>query len=60
MTRAYLLDLRKKVMSFMAGRSRKRETAKVLGIGEDTIYRGMRREKAGDLSLKRRQFFPNK
>jgi len=47
MARAYSLDLRKKVMSFITSGGGKREASKIFGIGEDTIYRWMRREKAG-------------
>ena len=38
MGRAYSLDLRQKVMSFISQGGRKREAARVFGIGEDTIY----------------------
>ncbi len=60
MARAYSLDLRRKVMSFITSGGRKREAARVFGVGEDTIYRWMRREKAGDLSPKKRTDFPQK
>lgn len=60
MARAYSLDLRKKVMSFITSGGGKREASKIFGIGEDTIYRWMRREKAGDLSAKKRIDFPRK
>lgn len=60
MARAYSIDLRRKVMSFIAGGSSKREAARVFGIGEDTIYRWARREKAGDIAPKKRIFLPKK
>jgi|SRR5579872_3866865 len=60
MARAYSLDLRKKVISFIAQGGGKREASKVFGIGEDTIYRWIRRDKTGDLSPKKRTEFPRK
>lgn len=60
MARAYSLDLRKKVMSYIAQGGSKREAAKLFEIGEDTIYRWARRQKTGDLSPKKRTHFPQK
>ena len=60
MGRAYSLDLRQKVMSFISQGGRKREAARVFGIGEDTIYRWIRRDKSGDLAAKKRIDFPTK
>jgi putative transposase len=60
MIHAYSLDLREKVMAFIASGSSKREAAKVFNIGEDTIYRWLRRQKAGNLAPKKRTDFPRK
>ncbi len=60
MARAYTLDLRKKVMSFVSRGGSKREAARLFNIGEDTIYRWVRREKSGELSAKKRLHFPRK
>jgi len=60
MVRAYSIDLRKKGVSFIASGGGKREAAKVFSVGEDTIYRWLKREKAGDLSPKKRTEFPRK
>jgi len=60
MARAYSLDLRKKVISFVTKGGRKREAAKLFNIGEDTIYRWIRQNKSGDLSPKKRTHFPTK
>jgi transposase len=60
MARAYSLDLRKKVISFITQGVSKREAAKVFNIGEDTIYRWIRLAKSGDLSAKKRTDFPTK
>jgi len=38
MARAYSLDLRKKVINFIAQGGEKREAGKVFNIGEDTIF----------------------
>ena len=60
MAKAYSLDLRKKVIAFVAQCGSKREAARTFNIGEDTIYRWVRRNKAGDLSPKKRTDFPRK
>jgi transposase len=60
MARAYSLDLRNKVISFISQGGSKREAAKMFDIGEDTIYRWMRLNKLGDLSAKKRTDFPTK
>ena len=60
MAKAYSLDLRKKVISFVAQGGSKRAAAKLFNIGEDTIYRWIRRDKSGDLSAKKRTDFPTK
>ena len=60
MARAYALDLRKKVMVFIGKGGGKSEAARVFNRGEDTIYRWLRLEKAGDLSAKRRTHFTRK
>ena len=54
------MGLRKKVINFIAQGGEKREAAKVYNIGEDTIYRWLRRAKAGDLKPKKRTKFPRK
>jgi transposase len=60
MARAYSLDLRNKVISFISQGGSKREAAKMFDIGEDTIYRWMRLNKLGDLNAKKRTDFPTK
>ena len=60
MARAYSLDLRQKVISFISQGGSKREAAKVFNIGEDTIYRWQRRHKLGDLNPKKRTNFQTK
>lgn len=60
MARAYSLDLRNKVISFISQGGSKREAAKMFDIGEDTIYRWMRLNKLGDISAKKRKDFPTK
>jgi transposase len=60
MGRAYSLDLREKVMSFIASGGSKKEASKVFSIGEDTVYRWIRRLKQGDLRAKKRHTFPHK
>ncbi|MGL5784037.1 MAG: IS630 transposase-related protein [Alphaproteobacteria bacterium] len=60
MAKAYSLDLRQKVISFIAQGGRKREAAKIFGIGEDTVYRWLRRHKSGTLVAKKRTHFPTK
>jgi putative transposase len=60
MAKWYSLDLREKVISFISQGGGKREAAKIFGIGEDTIYRWIRREKAGELEAKKRTEFPIK
>ena len=60
MARAYSLDLRKKVISFVAQGGSKRAAAKMFDIGEDTIYRWMRLSKLGNLAPKKRTDFPTK
>ena len=59
MARAYSLDLREKVLSFVARGGNKRKAAQVFNIGEDTIYRWLRLKRTGDIRAKKRtQFFP--
>ncbi len=60
MAKAYSLDLRKKVISFVTKGGSKREAAKLFNIGEDTIYRWIRRDKLGDLAPRKRTDFPTK
>jgi len=60
MSKAYLLYLRAKVISFINQGKSKREAGKVLNIGEDTIYRWIRRDKEGSLSPKKRSDFSTK
>ncbi|NDB84782.1 MAG: transposase [Alphaproteobacteria bacterium] len=60
MSRCYSLDLRTKVISFISQGGGKREASRVFNIGEDTVYRWIRRDKAGDLSPKKRTNFPRK
>ena len=60
MAKAYSLDLRKKVIFFVAKGGRKREAAKLFNIGEDTIYRWIRQNKLGELAPKKRTNFPTK
>jgi transposase len=60
MARAYSLDLRNKVISFISQGGSKREAAKMFDIGEDTIYRWKRLNKLGDISAKKRKDFPTK
>lgn len=61
MTKAYSLDLREKVISFVKQGHSKREASKVFNIGEDTIYRWLRRLNAGEsLCAKKRTHFATK
>ena len=60
MAKAYSLDLRKKVISFVAQGGSKRTAAKLFNMGEDTIYQWIRRDKLGDLAPKKRTEFPTK
>lgn len=60
MAKAYSLDLRKKVISFVSQGGSKREAVKIFGISEDTLYRWLRREKIGELAPKKRVNFPRK
>lgn len=60
MAKAYSLDLRKKVISFVAQGGSKRTAAKLFNMGEDTIYRWIRRDNLGDLAPKKRTEFPTK
>lgn len=61
MARAYSLDLREKVISFVKQGHSKREASKVFNIGEDTIYRWLRRLKAGEsLTAKKRTHYATK
>ena len=50
MARAYSEDLREKVISYIMSGGNKREAARVFKIGEDTVYRWLRLQKAEDLS----------
>lgn len=60
MARAYSLDLRNKVMDFILQGGAKREASRIFGIGEDSVYRWIRRYNAGDLRPKKRVFLPKK
>lgn len=60
MAKAYSLDLRKKVISFITHGGSKRDAAKFFNIGEDTVYRWIRLKKSGDLSPKKRTSLPKK
>ena len=60
MAKAYSLDLRKKVISFVSKGGSKREAARIFNLGEDTIYRWIRRAKAGSLAPKKRTDFKTK
>lgn len=60
MAKAYSIDLRNKVILFIASGSSKREASRVFNIGEDTIYRWLRRAKNGNLAPKKREDFPRK
>jgi putative transposase len=60
MAKEYSLDLRKKVISFVTKGGSKREAAKLFTIGEDTVYRWIRRDKLRDLAPKKRTDFPTK
>lgn len=60
MARAYTLDLREKVISFINRGGGRREASKLFSIGEDTIYRWIRRNKSGDLAPKKRTDFRTK
>lgn len=60
MRKAYSLDLREKVMAYIASGGGKREASKVFNIGEDTIYRWIRRQKAGSLAAIKRTQYPCK
>ena len=60
MGRAYSLDLREKVIAFINQGGSKRQASKIFGVGEDTIYRWIRREKQGKLAPKKRVKYPQK
>jgi putative transposase len=60
MARAYSHTLREKVMTFVNQGGSKREASRVYNIGENTIYRWIRRFKAGNLKPKERTDFPRK
>ncbi len=60
MVKAYSLDLREKVISFISGGKCKREASKVFSIGEDTIYRWLRLYKIGNLAPKKHKEYPRK
>ena len=61
MEKAYSLDLREKIISFVRQGHSKREASKVFNIGEDTIYRWLRRFNAGEpLLAKKRTHFVTK
>ena len=60
MGHAYSIDLRKKVIALIASGSSKREAARIFNIGEDTIYRWLRRYKTGDLAPKKPTHLPRK
>ena len=61
MAKAYSLDLREKVISFVRQGHSKREASKVFNLGEDTIYCWLRLLKAGEpLLAKKRTHFVTK
>ena len=60
MARAYTLDLREKVISFIDRGGSKRDAAQAFNIGEDTVYRWIRRKKEGNLAAKKRTDFSTK
>ena len=60
MVKAYSLDLREKVISFIRRGKSKREASKIFSIGEDTIYRWLRLHKIGNLSPKKYKEYPRK
>jgi transposase len=60
MGKAYSLDLREKVISFISRGKSKRESSKVFTIGEDTIYRWLRLHKAKNLAPKKYKEYPRK
>lgn len=61
MAKAYSIDLRERVISFVKQGHSKREASKVFNIGEDTIYRWLRRLKMGEpLVAKKRTHFATK
>ena len=60
MARAYSEDLREKVISYIMSGGNKREAARVFKIGEDTVYRWLRLQKAEDLRTKKRTVYPRK
>lgn len=60
MVKAYSLDLREKVISFVKGGRSKREASQLFAIGEDTIYRWLRLDKTGNLAPKKYKEYPRK
>jgi transposase len=60
MARAYSLELREKVLSFVVRGGSKRKAAQVFNVGEDTIYRWLRLKKTGDIQAKKRTQFSSK
>lgn len=60
MPKVYSLDLREKVVAFIAGGSSKREASRVFKLGEATIYRWVKREEEGNLKAKKRSQYSSK
>ena len=60
MSKAYSLDFRSKVVSFISKGGKKRAAAKLFDIGEDTIYRWLRLSKRGSLAPKKRTDYKEK
>jgi putative transposase len=50
MAKAYSLDLREKVMSFLSAGKKKREAMEVFGLSLKTIYRWIKRKEKGMLA----------
>ena len=60
MARAYSLDFRKSVVTYIQNGGSKREASRVFRIGEDTIYRWQRLAKKGSLEAKKRTEYKRK
>jgi len=60
MAKAYSIDLRRAVISFIESGGSKRDASKLFGVGESAIYSWLRRQKMGDLGAKKRTDFPRK
>ena len=60
MGKTYSKDLRERVVQYVKMGNTKRAAAKFFQIGEDTVFRWLRLEKAGSLSPKKRTSFHQK